>query len=387
MIESTAAYINNQYSDDRNSASIMQGIEFRIDKKDEVFDGLSNIITQFDKYINSVRETLGSVESLESMEDTVENSKDAENITALMDQYNTLLSEFAAEQKQFYQNALSNSIPDTLSKFLETRYKTTDNRLIYINKYGYTHTYSSEPTEAENTKCPTITSNIVSNTELSSLRGESYNFTPNMQCGLAGNIITNTNGELAWVDIKGYKHIFAETTLKDASGCDATPISVDDATWDSIPNASAMKSADNCTTLKLDNSVWEQLTLKNSNLIALADKILNILNTKGVVDTSTDVHQHKQTISTHKQLLKSSSTNIDYILNNQETIDGKQQVSEIAMKSALNKYIVWMIVAITIFLITMHSIYFNSSNLAYIVVLVMLLIILYRYSGYVYDRL
>lgn len=385
MIENTASFINNQYSDG-NTASIMQGTQFRNDKNRDAVDGLSTIIAQFDKYINSVNETLGSVESLEGMEETQESTTNKINVAPLMDQYNSLLAQFTAEQKVFYQNTLANMQPENASKYLESRHRTVDDKLIYVNKFGYTHVYNGEPSADTNLNCPPISSDPITETEMNALKG-SYNFQPNMTCNLAGTVIRKSSGDLAWIDIKGQKHTFIDTTLKDSSGCDAKPVSVDDVTWDMIPTAGAMESADTCTTMQMDNAAWQSLTEKNKQLLDLSKEIMNTLNTASNATPSSNIEQQKQTMQQHQSLLNQASSNVQYILSNQHNIDGKEHVSKIAMKSSLNHYIVWLLVAITIFLITTHSIYSNSANLAYVVVLVILIALLYRYGGYIYERL
>ena len=238
-----------------------------------------------------------------------------------------------------------------------------------------------------NLGCPPISSEVITETEMNALKG-SYNFQPDMTCNLAGTVIRKSSGELAWVDIKGQKHTFIDTTLKDSSGCDAKPVSVvDDDTWDMIPTAGAMESADTCTTMQMDNAAWQSLTEKNKQLLDLSKEIMNTLNTASNANPSSNIEQQKQTIQRHQSLLNQASSNVEYILSNQHNIDGKEHVSKIAMKSSLNHYIVWLLVAITIFLITAHSIYSNSANLAYVVVLVILIALLYRYGGYIYERL
>ena len=136
MIENTASFINNQYSDGNTA------IQFRNDKNRDAVDGLSTIIAQFVKYINSVNETLGSVESLEGMEETQESTTNKIDVTPLMDQYNSLLAQFTTEQKVFYQNTLANMQPENTSKYLESRHRTVDDKLVYVNKFGYTHVYN-----------------------------------------------------------------------------------------------------------------------------------------------------------------------------------------------------------------------------------------------------
>ena len=188
---------------------------------------------------------------------------------------------------------------------------------------------------------------------------------------------------------KFYQHIFTDTTIKDTPGCKAKPIMVEDSVWDATQTAGDMTPAMNCQVVKFDKTTLDNLNAKNKELTALSDQIITALNTSSSTSDSTSQHvnQKKQVIQNHQDLLNKSSSNIEYIMKNQDTIDGKEHVTKIAMNSALQKYIVWMIVAATIFLITVYSIYFNQNNLAYVVVLVALLLILYRYSGYIYDRL
>jgi len=78
---------------------------------------------------------------------------------------------------------------------------------------GFTHKYSTDAWSNNNASCPTDAITVDTTTY------NTFHTGPDMgqgqPCSIAGkNIKNSTTNEYAWVDIKGYKHIYSSTLWK-----------------------------------------------------------------------------------------------------------------------------------------------------------------------------
>merc|ERR1711871_907692 len=100
-----------------------------------------------------------------------------------------------------------------------------DGNYYYVNDYGFTHKYSTDAWNKNNENCPQTIKDATS-----SLFRQGPDMVPGQPCKIAGrNILNETTGEAAWVDIKGYKHIYSEDVWnKKSKSCSSKTISISD---------------------------------------------------------------------------------------------------------------------------------------------------------------
>ena len=78
---------------------------------------------------------------------------------------------------------------------------------------------------------------------------------------MAGKVIKNTDtDEQAWVDIKGYKHIFPEGTKMSTSCAEVNIIKISSSDYNLIPSGNSMSSTEECLALDVNPGLWKKIT-------------------------------------------------------------------------------------------------------------------------------
>lgn len=317
-----------------------------------------------------------------------------EKITSTEKEFNSTLTEYSNTYKLFMEDLIKKSKTlDNAKKYLNNNILLNDNKYIYINKYGFTHRYlTDESWKSKDVSCPTT------NIKINDLRKDKTNFNyltnqnqkgPDMglgqACKIAGQNVQNTKTkEIAWVDIKGYKHIYTDSIWKSKlESCGKyNPIQLSEKAYNNIPSGSPMTESTLCSQLNIDPIIWNQLSVLNEKLITLANRIVEDMSKINVSNSNI-----KQRIN-DKQLLLN-----DYIkqLNDDkkniidrksiENIQGKYTDSNKYLKYTETRYIVWILLAIFIFLMLfriMNSDSYNSSSHLFILALLVGLYIFLR---------
>ena len=343
--------------------------------------------------LSNVFELMTIREAMDGKDSTnVNSSVLTEKLTSTEKEFNATLIEYSNTYKLFIEDLMQKSKSlDNAKKYLDNNIVSNDNKYIYVNKFGYTHRYlTDESWNNKDDSCPK------SNISFNELEKDNINFNylinqkgPDIglgqACKIAGqNVQNEKTNEIAWVDIKGYKHVYTDSIWKGKlESCGKyNPIKLSEKAYNNIPSGSPMTESTLCSQLNIDPTIWNKLSSLNEKLVSLANTIVEDMNKINVSNSNI-----KQRIN-DKQLLLN-----DYIkqLNDDkrniideksiENIKGKYVDSNNYLKYTETRYIIWIILAIFIFLMlfrTMNSDDSNSSSPLFILVLLVGLYIFLR---------
>ena len=236
-----------------------------------------------------------------------------------------------------------------VSDYIGKTVSDTDGIYHYINDFGYTHKYVADSWENNDDSCPSDSVNISS-----SAFGKFYNsvdMVSGQPCGLAGkNIQNKSTDEHAWVDIKGSKHVYSDSSMrKKLKGCDVNVIKLDGDKYDKIPEGTPMTNTTVCDQLGVNPQIWVELTNLNEELIMISKKIQNEMSKLRTQD-----QEFKKQIADQKNLLSQYVTALEKekkMINNQEggmdmaTVTGSYDDSILNRRQKNYRYLAWSFVA------------------------------------------
>ncbi len=183
----------------------------------------------------------------------------------------------------------------------------------YINKFGYTHKYNKASIDQNDASgCPAIpkTGNpaTVNDALVLNVRGlntfKDYvgpSMNPEQPCLAAVNIQKEGTQQYAWVDTKGYKHLYQEGIWPDRrdSSCKrenvGDPIVLHATKFDAIPtdNANPMSASSVCYKMNIDASLYQRLIELNGRINKVALSISQ--ETKNIADASVQLEGDRYT--------------------------------------------------------------------------------------------
>ena len=219
--------------------------------------------------LGTIKEAMQSRESSQSNENYKEDyNQDLEN------KFNKTLSQYNLIQKQINEDLLKKEQSKSkIKNYLGKVITEDDENYKYVNNYGYTHRYSDDSWSNNNTSCPLDPTKVKS---FSSFKLKGPDMGNGQPCKIAGkNIKNETTTEIAWIDIKGYKHIYPEDVWNNKNKtCNINPITVSDSEYNSIPTGNPMTNTYICNQIDINPNMWEKLITLNKKLKNLAYKML-----------------------------------------------------------------------------------------------------------------
>ena len=264
-----------------------------------------------------------------------------------------------------------------------------DGNYTYVNDFGFTHKYSNEAWTKNNSSCPTETVPI-KNDELSNLRG-GPNMGTGQACKVAGTNVQNSDSkEVAWIDIKGNKHVYSDDVWKGKeASCDIPPVSLDNDSYNAIPDGSNMTTTTVCDQLDVNPNVWEKLSDLNNKLLGLAKqlglKMENLVVEDG--DLKEKVAKKKEQVHQYVGSLSEDRASLNKLDNRFSTVVGEKRDSRMLLTSRYYLYLVWAIVAIAVIAITAHNMTSDTTSMAAnILVGIFLATLVYMMFGWVIKK-
>ena len=141
---------------------------------------------------------------------SVKDKKMMANLEQIENKFNRTLSQYNKIYQQFNEDMISrNNSNKQIVDYLGKNVKSDNGKIAYINNFGYYHKYPRKAWNEGNQdeSCPSDTIDYSQNLPGDFKAGPEMNV--GQPCDIAGKVIKNTDtNEYAWVDIKGYKHIF-----------------------------------------------------------------------------------------------------------------------------------------------------------------------------------
>ena len=307
--------------------------------------------------LNSIKEAMESQES-SSSSSSYKSSGDSQ----LENEFNRTLLQYNTIQKQINEDLLKkeqskNKIKNYLGKVITE----DDSNYKYVNNYGYTHRYSDDAWSKNDSSCPQ-NSTEVSNTDNFTLTGAPMGV--GQPCNVAGkNIKNKTTEEIAWVDIKGYKHVYSENIWNNKTKtCNIDPISISNELYNAIPTGSPMTNTYICNQIDVNPKLWEKLVKLNKKLKSLAYEMLREIEEMNTEDVKINkvIMEKKKLILNNIDQMDDSREQIYINQRQMVNIEGEKEDSELVLTSFYYRYIFWFIIMIMILVTTTR--YMSNIN-------------------------
>jgi len=351
------------------------------DKIDEVVKPHLNLIQQ------------GSIiEGLDGSRLSLKDKKIVEGLQNIENEFNKTIVKYNQVYKQFSEDLMKKQNQlNKISPYLGKNVRVPDGGIFYVNKFGNYYWYNSTQWNERKIgdgpeECPDGYDDI--STDNLNKMTRSVDMNVGGPCRVAGQVVKeNTeSGDLAWVDIKGYKHSFPRGTNMSSSCAQRNIINLSKTSYDAIPSGNSMSSIDPCTTLDINPTIWKELNQLNNKLKMQAAAITKEINSLSTQD-----------LHINKKLLKSRNRLNSYInkiendkllfINNKEimvTAEGEQEDSELRMTSNYYFLLIWVVFTFLIISLSVSAYASDSKNvknISYIIIAVfMLIFVVYLYN-------
>lgn len=281
----------------------------------------------------------------------------ANNLTQLEDQFSRALADYNKSYKVFMEQVVARAKTEKdLGQYFDSNVTAGDGNYTYVNDYGFTHRYSTDAWTNKNVSCPQDSKDIEASV-LDKLAASAPMGT-GQPCGVAGkNIRDADSGEVAWVDIKGLKHVYSKEAWEQKSaGCNVSPIDLPSRLYDAIPSGPNMQPSDNCTALDVDPKAWAELSEKGEKLQELGVQLAIMLERSIQEDAGLRVELEKQRAQMRKELKQVSAdqARVAKFHPTTETIRGELSNSRLIADSNRMHLLVWMLMAVLVISLVVH---------------------------------
>jgi len=333
--------------------------------------------------LSSIIETLESENSL-SQNNKVQVSK----VSKYENEFNRTLAEYTNTYKNFMQELLNkNQTQQNVNQYFGKVITGGDGNYAYINDFGYTHRYSNDAWLKNDSSCPNTVISVSADDFKSLSQGPDMGI--GQACKIAGQNIQNMDTkEVAWVDIKGFKHIYTQDMWENkSSDCNLNPIKISALAFNNIPNGSPMNSTSVCTEMDVNPVLLNKLNKLNDKLVSLAQSMISEIN---------NISSNNQTLKNKLTQKKRELTDHIGQFNNQKqiqfsgkdfvTIQGEQENSLAYLNYNYYHYLLWLILTIFIIFVMFRGAFGISSDLENLVGLLALIVISYYVIKMIISR-
>ena len=313
-------------------------------------------------------------------------------VSDIENDFNKTLSEYSAAHRSFSQEMLEKTqAQKDVQKYYGKVISEDGVSYSYVNDFGYTHRYSNDAWGKNDASCPSDPTDISAEESAKlSLTGPDMGI--GQACGMAGtNIKNKTTSEVAWVDIKGYKHVYSSSVWDEKdSTCDTSTTTLEGSSYDAIPSGSPMVNTTLCEQLNVDPGTWKKLSQLNDKLVSLAGQMNKELGDLTVTDNKLkqDLTNQQANLNSYITILEDDKKELGHFNSTYTTAGGINESSGLVLNSNRIHYLVWLILSITIASITLHSVSTGTMTRGgNVIVLIVSLIAIYVISRWLYNRL
>lgn len=314
---------------------------------------------------------------------------DIANASKTEAEFNRVLAEYTSAYKQFAEATMRGLDAKDGGLHAGKVVDPGDGQYVYVNNHGFTHKYSAGAWENRGRGCSDKASPIDPGVLAKLKQGPPMEH--GQPCGLEGKIVRNkATKEMAWVDVKGHKHVFTTDAWENKSAsCNLHVNDVDQSSYEALPTGAQMLPATACERASVDPHAWRHLQDLNHRLIALAKQL------------STDL-QHLQTedkglqaqMADHRAKLKQYVSTLEA---DKAHAPGGQLLANAVARSESTRvladsrwyhYWAWVATAVVVITLTARALSTEDPGAATtLIALVALLVILYNVVRWLYDRL
>ena len=322
------------------------------------------------------------IENMESMQNNVNNeSYKTPELSSCEKLFQKTLCKYNQTYKQLNEERIMKM--ETLKKgesYLGKVISENDGNYYYVNNYGFTHKYSADAWENNNSNCP----QTAISGDSSYLR-EGPDMNSGQPCKIAGKNIKNEDtGELAWVDIKGYKHVYSDSVWnKKSSTCNIDAITFSSSDYNLIPEGSPMTCTTICDTFDINPHLWERLQKLNRKLIHLAKKMSKEIQKLKIEDELLKdmLTKQQKELDVYVVKLTDEQDNMKFEKRTMENVSGEQENSSLIMTSNKSIFFILIFIAILLIVYTLKIVSSNDISLKNIIIIIVISIVILYFFG------
>lgn len=317
------------------------------------------------KRLNLIEKTssnhLGYLEGMENQNPiNSENDNLTNNLMDLENKFNQTLNEYTAAYKQ-YLNEVSQQDNQDIMKYKNSYIMSPEGRFYYVNKYGIARGFTPDAWSNKPDSCPPGGPSDDTKKVFHMFK-TGLNYEPGQPCNLDGSIIRNkSNGRAAWISEEGERHWYPNSDIFEArikNGCPKDYTYVSNEIYNMYPKGKDMNADSKCSTSNMNTPLWNRIIQLNQKLMNIANEMyqgVERMNKKGnTLDSHVD--ETKTQLISEIQNLNSERVKLEQVKQNVDTLDGEFQNKEVMYRSSYYHYLVWLIGAITLGVITIHHI-------------------------------
>lgn len=318
---------------------------------------------------------------------SLKDKKTVEGLQSIENEFNKTIAQYNQVYKQFSEDLMNRKNQlNEVSPYLGKNIKNSSGGIYYVNNFGNYYWYSGDAWNDGNPEgCPAGYEQLPGEVPSQLTRGANMNVgTP---CGAAGQVVKNTDsGDMAWVDIQGYKHSFPEGTKMSSSCAQMNILELSNDAYNAIPSGNSMSSVEPCMSLDVNPTIWKQLNQLNIKLKFQAAAITKEINSLSTQDQSIN-NQLSQTRSKMNTYIDQIDKDNLMLAKNKRmlvTAGGEQEDSNLRMTSNYYFLLIWILLMFLIISLSMAAYASDSKKIAglsYVIVAVFtLLFIVYLYN-------
>lgn len=333
--------------------------------------------------LTSIIEAMGDKDSINSKKDAQKNE-----VSKLEKEFNKTLAEYTATYKLINEELMLNA---ALHKNQEKYFGSivTDNKeYVYINDFGFTHKFLNDSIKQLGSNCPKDFKEVDFKKSGIDKLPDSVPMGIGQACKVAGqNIINKQTNEVAWVDIKGVKHIYSEDIWKQKNEtCMLDPIKLDNDLFVNIPSGPPMSKTSNCNRLNVDPKLWQQLYSLNDKLLDLAELMLLEIAKLEIRDVkiNKDMQEQKQKLQQYVNNFNNNKKDIHQIQQSTHDFTPNREVARRRLYMNSAKYYTWLIISVILFAIIFYTYSgFGESKTLQVILVIVCLFVLYNAVKYI----
>ena len=363
-----------------NDPNLEQGRKFLQYEKntlETILPNLNLIEQTSSPKLTSIIEAMNDKDSIKSKNDTQK-----EEVSKLEQAFNATLAEYTSTYKLINEELMLNA---ALYKEQEKYFGsivTNNKNYIYVNDYGFTHKFADDTIKKLGSNCPTDFKTVDFEKDGINKLSASEPMGIGQACKIAGkNIMNRQTKQVAWVDIKGVKHVYPHDVWQEKSQtCSIDPIEFDNDMYINIPSGSPMTKTTICNRLNVQPKLWKKLYQLNDELLKLAELMLLEIAKLEVRDTrlNNDITQQKEKLQNYINNFNNNKNSINELENGKTNFIGNRDDARIRLNMESSRYYTWLILAVIIGAIIFYTYSgFGESRVLQIFLLIVAIIVLY----------
>ena len=302
---------------------------------------------------------------------------------ALQKKFMNALDSYNSLDKQVQEEIMRNQTRlASVQAYLGKRSRRPNGDLVYVNDYGYTTTYVDSDSPASSTCNSEAVPLQISKTEF--LKDGGTTASPSMPCGLAGkNIKNEESGEIAWVDVKGKKHVYpADVWAAKQAACNVLPILLSPRDYELIPAGDPMQTTSDCLTVDVDPHLWAEKQKALHRLMQITEEVDDRTYKLEAQDAKLgEMTRAAQQLRTHAEGKQDRiRRSLNSFANERTTTAGELESTHLVLVSRQLQLIVWLLVCLTVCALLVHAFLVGPGKLGSAVLLAACLVGIYLMS-------